>query len=221
MSNDVSQIATRRLNRSRSDTEQRLELELQKIAVKFFAVDSHQPPLTNFIDLFHGWIQATDGIYHDVADYSHMQAGPGIVLVANHANVSIDETDHRRGLLFSQKSRLAGSNQEKLRTVLRLALENCRRLEEEPALRGKVRFLGNEALVSINDRLVAPNTEKAFDKIKPEIESLAKSLFCSAPVDLQRDSDPRKRLIIRIKTSSSFSVDELLLNLRKDERYEV
>ncbi len=193
-------------------------MELQKIAVKFFAAESSHPPLTYFIDLFHGWIQATDGVYHDVADYSHMLAGPGIMLVANHANVSIDETDHRRGLLFNQKAPLSGSNQEKLRAVLRSALENCRRLEEEPALRGKLRFLGNEALVSINDRLVAPNTDESFEKIKPEIESIAQSLFGNAQITLERDRDPRKRLNVRIKTSRSFGVDELLRNLQNHEK---
>src|ERR687895_127885 len=127
-------------------------MELQKIGVKVFAPAPSEIPLTDFIDIFHSWIQASDGIYHDVADYSHMQAGPGIVLVADDANLSIDETENRRGLLWSQKSRLAGSNQEKLRAVLRSALENCRRLEQEPALRGKLKFLPNEMLMVVNDR---------------------------------------------------------------------
>lgn len=193
-----------------------MELELQKIAVKFFAAELDQPPLTDFIDLFHGWIQATDGVYHDVADYSHMQAGPGIVLVANDANVSIDETDHRRGLLFNQKAPLSGSNREKLQAVLRSALENCRRLEETPALRGKLRFLGNEALISINDRLVALNTDESFEKVKPAIESLAKICFGEAEVGLERDRDPRKRLNVRIKVSRSRGVEELLRNLQNN-----
>src|SRR5438094_6014701 len=115
-------------------------MELQKLNVKFFVEQPHAVPLTDFIDIFHGWIQATDGIYHDVADYSHMQAGPGIVLVANEPNLHIDETGGRRGLLYSRKAPLLGTNQEKLRSVFRAALENCRKLEEEPVLRGKLRF---------------------------------------------------------------------------------
>ena len=83
-------------------------MDLQKINAKFFAAEPNKVPLTDFIDIFHGWIQATDGVYHDVADYSHMQAGPGIVLVADDANVSIDETGNRRGLLYSQKGNMTG-----------------------------------------------------------------------------------------------------------------
>src|SRR5215467_6210669 len=85
-----------------------LAMELQKINVKFFVAEPNKIPLTDFIDIFHGWIQATDGVYHDVADYSHMQAGLGIVLVAADANVSIDETEGRRGLLYKQKAPLQG-----------------------------------------------------------------------------------------------------------------
>src|SRR5688572_14871640 len=97
-------------------------MDLQKLAVKFFVEQPNVMPLTEFIDIFHGWIQADDGAYHDVADYSHMHAGPGIVLIANDAKISIDEAESRRGLLFSQKGRIEGSNQEKLRIVLRAAL---------------------------------------------------------------------------------------------------
>ena len=87
-------------------------MELQKLNVKFFVEQPNPIALTDFIEIFHSWIQATDGVYHDVADYSHMQAGPGIVLVANEAHLSIDETGNRRGLLFSQKAPLDGSNQD-------------------------------------------------------------------------------------------------------------
>ena len=189
-------------------------MELQKINIKFFAADSHNPPLTDFIDLFHGWIQATDGIYHDVADYSHMQAGPGIVLVAHDANVSIDETDNRRGLLYNQKTRLLGSNQERLRHVCRAALENCLRLEEEPALRGQLRFLGGEAAILLNDRLLAPNTEESFREIKPEIEFLARALFGGANFTLTRNRDPRQRLSVFIKAARPVDLKQLLRNLQ-------
>src|SRR5574341_944993 len=117
-------------------------MDLQKINVKFFVAQPDQVPLTTFIDVFHSWVQASDGTYYDVADYSHMNAGPGIVLVAHEANISMDETGGRRGLLYNRKQPLQGSNQEKLRWVFRAALEYCRKVEEESALKGKVNFSG-------------------------------------------------------------------------------
>ena len=190
-------------------------MDLQKINVKFFAAEPNKVPLTDFIDIFHGWIQATDGVYHDVADYSHMQAGPGIVLVADDANVSIDETGNRRGLLYSQKGKLSGSNIEKLSTVLRSALENCQRLEQDPALRGKLRFVGNEVEILVNDRLVAPNTGDAFEEIKPEIDFLARRLYSTTNFTLLRNhEDPRHRLNVTLSTPLSFETKTLLENLQ-------
>ncbi len=191
-------------------------MELQKLGVKFFVEQPNAVPLTDFIEIFHGWIQATDGIYHDVADYSHMQAGPGIVLVANDANLHIDETGGRRGLLYSRKAPLSGTNQEKLRTVFRLALENCRKLEEEPALRGKLHFTTNEAAISLNDRLLGSNTEESFQELKREVGPFAKQLFGDAEVRFERDEDPRQRLNVHLKTSAAVdlrkTLDRLQLN---------
>ncbi len=191
-------------------------MELQKLSVKFFVEQPNAVPLTDFIEIFHGWIQATDGIYHDVADYSHMQSGPGVILVANDANLHIDETGGRRGLLYSRKAPLSGTNQEKLRTVFRLALENCRKLEEEPALRGKLHFTTNEAAISLNDRLLGSNTEESFQELKREVGPFAKQLFGDAEVRFERDEDPRQRLNVHLKTSAAVdlrkTLDRLQLN---------
>jgi hypothetical protein len=190
-------------------------MDLQKLNVKFFVAEPRSVPLTDFIEIFQRWIQATDGVYHDVADYSHMRAGPGIVLIANYANVSIDDSGSRRGLLFNQKSRLSGSNQEKLRTVFQAALENCRKLEEEPALRGRLRFALDEALVSVNDRLLATNSPDSFEAIRRDIEAFAKRLFGDAAAALDRDADPRRRLNVHLKTSAPVELQSLLKSLQR------
>ena len=177
-------------------------MDLQKLSIKIFCEQPSSIPLTDFINIFHGWIQTTDGDYHDVADYSHMQAGAGIVLVANDANLSIDETEDRRGLVFSQKGRLEGSNQEKLRRVFRAALASCRKLEEDPTVNGRLRFARNEVAISVNDRAVTTNSIEAFTKLKAEIASLAPEFFGNAELQFERNDDPRQRLNVRLKSSA-------------------
>jgi hypothetical protein len=194
-------------------------MELQKLNVKFFSVEKEPVPLTMFIDIFHSWIQASDGVYHDVADYSHMTSGPGIVLVAHDANVHIDETDGRRGLLYNQKAPLPGSNQEKLRTVLRAALENCRRLEQEPALRGKLKFSPDEVVVSVNDRLLTPNNTESFQLLKPDVEAVAGRLFNRASFALSYKEDSRRRFSIAIRTFEPFDLDGLIANVGGEATY--
>ncbi len=188
-------------------------MDLQKLTVKFFTVPPDSMPLTDFIEIFHGWIQATDGIYHDVADYSHVKSGPGIVLIAQQANLHIDETGARRGLLYCHKAPLSGSNQERLRTVLRTALENCRRLERETALKGKIKFSGDEVLITLNDRLLTPNDIETYEKLKPELERIAAELFRPAKATIDHKQDTRQRFSVAIRTFEPLSLDSLIANL--------
>jgi hypothetical protein len=188
-------------------------MDLQKLTVKFFTAPPDSVPLTDFIEIFHGWIQAADGIYHDVADYSHMQEGPGIVLVAQHANLHIDETSGRRGLLYCQKALLTGSNHDKLRTVLRAALKNCQRLERDPALKGRIKFSGDEVLLSINDRLLAPNDAKTYQSLQPDLERAAAELFRPLKTTMTHKQDARQRFAVRIRSFESLPIDMLLANL--------
>ncbi|MBM4261773.1 MAG: hypothetical protein FJ145_10110 [Deltaproteobacteria bacterium] len=190
-------------------------MELQKLAVKIFTEKPNSIPLTDFIDVFHSWIQATDGVYHDVADYSHMAAGPGVVLVANGANVGIDETDNRRGLLFTQKAPVRGSSGEVVKAALRAALESCRKLESDARLKGELSFSGREIKIAVNDRLLGPNTEAAFAELKPEVEGLAHALFAGAAFTVQRDTDPRKRLNVTLQAQQPFDAAALLANLAR------
>ena len=182
-------------------------MELQKIGVKVFAMAPNQIPLTEFIDVFHNWIQASDGVYHDVADYSHMQAGPGIVLVANDANVSIDETGNRRGLLYNHKAHLYGSNHEKIHKVFRSAWENCRRLEQEPSLQHKLKFSKDELVFFINDRLVAPNTKETLEALKPDLEGAVRDLVGDASFTLEHNPDRRQRFSVTVRASNPFQSD--------------
>ena len=191
-------------------------MELQKLNVKFFVSQPDAVLLSDFIEIFHGWIQATDGVYHDVADYSHMRAGPGIILIANDANVGIDESGGRRGLVYSQKTRLLGSNRDMLRHGFRAALKNCRRLEEEPALRGKLRFAANETVISLNDRLSGGNLAASFDEIKEDVATVASQLFGGAGLSLERDPDSRRRLNVQVKSSEPLDAAQALANLRQN-----
>src|SRR3989338_10124635 len=126
-------------------------MDLQRINVKFFLADANGVALTDFIPIFNSWVQASDGEYYDIADYSHVHAGPGVLLIAHEANISMDNTGNRLGLLYNRKQPLSGGNIEKLHFVFRTALEFGRRIEEEPPLQGKIKFAGNEFLFLIND----------------------------------------------------------------------
>lgn len=188
-------------------------MDLQKINVKFFVANGEGIGLTDFIDIFNSWIQGSDGDYYDLADYSHMRAGPGILLISHEANISMDDAGNRLGLLYNRKQPLGGGNNEKLKFAFQTALEFCRRVENEQALRGRVRFRGDEVHFLINDRLVAPNTNETFRAVKPELEGLARALYGGAEFALDHDPDPKQRFSVFIRTQRAFEVNTLLKNL--------
>lgn len=166
-----------------------------------------------FINIFNSWIQASDGDYYDLADYSHMHAGPGIFLIAHEAHIGMDNTGNRLGLLYNRKRPLLGSNRERLRLTFKSALDYCRRIEEEPSLQGKFKFRGDEALLIINDRLLAPNTEETFQAVKPDLENLAHTLYAGGDFTLQHKADSRERFAVEMRTPVAFETTTLLKNL--------
>jgi hypothetical protein len=190
-------------------------MDLQKINIKFFIAEPNPVSLEPLIGIFNAWIQASDGDYYDLADYSHVPAGPGVVLVAHDANISIDNNDNRLGLLYNRKRPLAGDNDEKLAAAFTEALAYCRRIEEEPLLRGNIRFRGEEAIVTVNDRLSAPNNDETFTALRPEIEKIARRLFASADFVVEKEPDPRRRFAVRIRAAASVDTQTLTENLQK------
>lgn len=188
-------------------------MDLQKLNVKFFVADSKRVPVETFIHIFNSWIQASDGEYYDIADYSHLHDGPGVLLIAHEANISMDNSGDRLGLLYNRKQVLSGGSEEKLQFVFKVALEFCRRIEDEPSLKERLKFRGNEALFLINDRRMAPNSEETFREVRPELEKLAGKLYGRSEFTLEHNPDPRERLSVHIRTPRVFEVGTLLENL--------
>lgn len=188
-------------------------MDLQKLNVKFFVADSNRVPRETFIHIFNSWIQASDGEYYDIADYSHLHDGPGALLISHEANISMDNSGDRLGLLYNRKQVLSGGSQEKLQFVFKVALEFCRRIEDEPSLKERLKFRGNEALFLINDRRMAPNSEETFREVRPELEKLAGRLYGRSEFTLEHNPDPRERFSVHIRTPHVFEVGALLENL--------
>src|SRR5579862_9605913 len=117
-------------------------MQLQHVNVKLFVEDGAQAVLEPLIPVFHGWIEHQDGdeLLIDVADYTHVPAGPGVVLIGHEGNYSVDNTGNRLGVRYNRKAGLDGNNQDRLAQATRSALTAFQRLEREPRLGGKISF---------------------------------------------------------------------------------
>lgn len=187
-------------------------MDLHKIGFKIFAEEGSTVNLVEFIPVFHRWIQdkALANLLIDVADYSHVQYGPGIVLVAHEGNYTIDETGNRRGLVYYNKHELDGDFTNRLAIVCRHALHACKLLQVEQEFKGRLNFPGREFRFFFNDRLHAPNTDESWKKLEPGLQGFLKTLLAGADYSIKRETNPGERLQVNITLAHSAPVDTLL-----------
>ena len=190
-------------------------MQLQHVNVKLLVQDPEGVDLEPLVPIFHGWIQGRvfDELLLDIADYRHVNAGPGVVLIGETGDYSVDNTDNRLGVRYNRKAALDGNNQDRLRQATRAALAACQRLEVEPRLAGKLHFGGREFEVFINDRLLGPNRDASREELRRELETFLQGLFRGGEYSLSHGGDPRRLLGVSVKTSRAFSLKELLANL--------
>lgn len=171
--------------------------------------------LAPLIPIFHSWIQGQvfEELLLDVADYRHVPAGPGVVLIGHQANYSVDNTDNQLGVRYNRKAELDGGNQDRLAQAARAALIACQRLEAEPTVAGKFHFSGRELELFINDRLLAPNSEATFEAARPDLQQFAEKFFGGPHYSLSHNPDPRKLFGVSLKASDPFPLAALLKNL--------
>jgi hypothetical protein len=190
-------------------------MELQHLNVKLVVKEPEEGALEALIPLFHNWIekQELQELLLDVADYRHVHAGPGVVLVGHQANYSVDHTDERWGVRYNRKVVVNGGNQDRLQQAMRAAATVCQRLEAEPRLKGKIRFDGQQMELFVNDRLLAPHSDSTGEALRPEFDAFFEKLFRGSEYLLISTGDPRKPFGVSVKSSRTFSTADLLANL--------
>ena len=193
-----------------------MEIQLQHINVKLLLKDAQELDLDPVIPVLHSWIQeqSFDELLLDVADYRHVQAGPGIILIGHEADYSLDNTDNRLGVRYNRKAILAGTNQERLAQAALAALRAAQRIQEDTRLNGKLHFNGQDIEIFVNDRALAPNTEGNREALRAEFEVFSDRLFGGSEYSLAFGDDRRRLLAVSLKAVCAFTVGELIENLK-------
>ena len=188
-------------------------MQLQHVNVKLLVQNGGGANLEPLIPVFHTWIEkqsAGDELLIDVADYTHVPAGPGIVLIGYEGNYSVDNTGNRLGVRYNRKAAVDGSNQDRLSQAARAALTACQRLETEPRLDGKFRFNGQDIEIFVNDRLIAPNTPATREAFDVDLQLFSRKLFRGKEYSISYGEDPRGLFSAFVKTAQPVSVADLL-----------
>lgn len=191
-------------------------MELQRIGMKMFCRDGASIPLVDFIPVFHRWIQQglTDTLLIDVADYSHVVDGPGILLAAAEGNFGLDESRGRRGLVYYQKTDQVGDADARLTNICKRMLAACKQLQSEPEFDGALVFDACELEIFSNDRLHGPNTPEGYAELEPHIMRLLSRMYGDEAPAVGREDDSRERLAYYVKAGSgTVSLDGLIQRL--------
>jgi hypothetical protein len=169
---------------------------MQHLSIKIFAQPGAQLVAGDAIAVFHRWIQKRDfpDLLIDVADYSHIAAGPGVVLMGRAAAYSLDSGGERLGLLYNRRMGVILYDEASLQQAYESALGVCRRLEVEAEFHGKLKFDSKTFTVTWNDRLLYPNTEESWTRLRPTVETFLAHKFGAGAYNLRRNYDLRERL---------------------------
>ena len=190
-------------------------MDLQQINIKVFTTEDSRINYTDFIKVFNRWMdEGEQDDYLNYADYSHVDAGPGVLLISKRANYSIDNAWHQPGFLYNRKHAVKGDNAEKIRQALAEALSKCEQLEASAELEDAVHFSGANLLFMVNNRNLAPNTQATADTLQAVLIPVLQQMYGSDAFTVKRTSeDARERFALRISAHSDKPLSELRANL--------
>lgn len=178
-------------------------MELQHVNVKIYSNTPDAVSLDEAILIFHRWIRddVAEELLIDVADYSHVPAGPGVLLIGHQAAYSLEAGEEERpGLLYNAKTKRDGSNTDRIVHALRQALAACGILEGESIWSKPVKFNASDLALIVNDRALAPNTPETFANIKDDLTTALKQVFGDVAFELSYEQgDPRRRFQVNVK----------------------
>ncbi len=189
---------------------------LQRFSLKIFADPASAGAPHTIVPVFHQWIQkhAVPGLLIDVADYTHLVAGPSVLLVAHEANYALDEIGGRPGLSYTRKRPSDGTFAERLADAGRALVTAALRLAEDTSRMtgGGVMFPGNEIEFAANDRLAAPRNADTETALQQELTAFGGRIFAGADVEIRPLPDAA-RLGFNLRSADPVTLDTLLTRL--------
>jgi len=169
--------------------------ELYRLGVKCYFKRAPGLDLAAAVKLFHAWIQnaCLPGLLIDVADYRHVESGPGVLIIAYEGNYGLSVSGSRPVFEYYQK-RPGGLNLEaRWLLACRNALQGAQQLCEETGLGVGLELDSSRLCLFTHDRLLAPNSSATAEALKPVIGSLLGKLYAGAPYSVRLQdaaSDP-------------------------------
>jgi hypothetical protein len=173
-------------------------MDATKVQIKLYAKQAKEASLSSYIPVFHRWVRNAipEEMVFDVADYTHVPKGTGVLLVGHAADYAIDQGEDRPGILYSRKRDLPEGAQL-VEDALRRVLVAAQTLDADPEVKGPKDFSTSELLIRFPERLHLKNDDSSFEKAKPFVEAALKALLPGSTYKLKRVGEAREPLSIR------------------------
>lgn len=189
-------------------------MESQRYALEIDVEEPFEAAPADFILFFHRVIQegSLPEICVDVADYSHVPDGPGVMLICHEAHYSIARVAGRLRLRCALKRGATGDAASRIRRVAERLFRAARLLERSDLFAGKLRFATSSARLAIEDRLLAPNTSRTFESLAPTLAAVVNRVWGDRPL-LSRTGGPKEPFQVQINLPAAPPLDQILARL--------
>jgi hypothetical protein len=156
------------------------------------------------IAVFHRWIQNNrlPGTLIDVADYRHVPAGPGVILVAHDGIYGLDQEKSRLGLVYTRRTAFGGDNASRLEQAVDAVTRAADLLEAEPEFTGSLAFDRTSWEIAVNDRALAPNNDESWRVLEGTIRQVFDARLGAGRYRVERTGEPRELLKASVSASS-------------------
>ena len=185
-------------------------MQLQKFGVKLFIKINGSYESKDFIPVFHSWIQdkvIEDHLLIDVADYSHIPDGPGVMLIAHEGHFSLDQEKHQPGIMYMRKAEIEGDFKERFNKILSTTIMAANRLRNDD-ITNDIDFISNSFRFISNDRLYAKNTMDNQNLYKEEIQKAVYEKYTDSKVEFEDVSSKKERLAFTIRFNDETNILE-------------
>jgi len=183
-------------------------MDAYRLNLKLFFNPDDAPALADVIPIFHRWIRdhTLGDLLIDVADYSQVPNGPGVMLIGHEAQLSLDATDGRFGLLYARRRPQSGTFPERLRANWLRLLESGQALERETG----ISIPTDRLAIRVQDRLLAPSHRETYTVVEPAVRHLMQTFYGDVDIELAQEQDPRACFGVRARAAASPRIGDLL-----------
>lgn len=186
----------------------------KRLSAKFFLDPEGGVDPSAVVPVFHDWIsrQLVGEVLIDVADYSHVQDGPAIMLVALEADYVLDFADGKPGIRYIRKRNVPDTLPAALAQVIANAAHAAHLLQNAgfaPDASG--------VEVEIFDKLHYPQDTASFNVLAAELENVGRVAWADGVSTARVPVDPRRplRLVVGGKAPATF--EQLVTRLRNSQ----